>query len=102
MERVKAGSLEASVGEPAPHKAQPNIVIDERLVVEDVSPGESRRKAIQTPIKNLKIDIPDSWNGLYGDISQDPVAIALMKRLEAGTLESSIQPQTEAEMNTYR
>ena len=92
MERVKAGSLEASIGEPGPQRNLPNIVIDERLVVEEIAPGESRRKSIQTPVKNLKIDIPDSWNGLYGDISQDPIAIALMERLEAGTLESSIHP----------
>ena len=36
------------------------------------------------------MDIPEQWNGLYGDISQDPIAQSLMKRVEAGSLDASV------------
>ena len=55
------------------------------------SPTKAKvRKSAPQPLSKKKIDVPEQWNGLYGDISQDPIAQSLMKRLEAGTLDASV------------
>ena len=75
MLRLEAGSFDAGTGsDPAKNKALPKITIDECLQVQAVESTEKRRQSINSSLPNLSIDIPESWNGLYGDITKDPIA----------------------------
>ena len=91
MSRIEAGTLESSIqtNEDVVKKAANSIKIDENLLAPEIH--HTAKIAVMQNIKtSLKIDIPESWNGLHGDISRDPIALSLIKRLEAGTLEASI------------
>ena len=47
-------------------------------------------KKIKSYQPKVKMDIPPQWEGIRGDISKDPIALSLMVRLEAGSLDSSL------------
>ena len=49
-----------------------------------------------------KARIPDTWDGLNGDVSEDPIAQSLLRRFETNTLLASLNPKTEQQMKEHR
>ena len=64
------------------------IKIDVTLCVTEPVVREKLKKVSSAPSK--EIDIPDSWYGLQGDISKDPIAQSLMKRIQSGSLNEAV------------
>ena len=53
------------------------ITIDESLLAPIIK--NTAKLPVTSNIKaTLKTDIPESWNGLHGDITKDPIAQSLM------------------------
>ena len=79
MLRIEAGTLESSIQttEDVVKKAANLITIDESLLAPEIK--NTANIPVTSNIKaSLKIDIPESWNGLHGDITYDPIAQSLM------------------------
>ena len=79
MLRIEAGTLESSIQttEDVVKKAANLITIDESLLAPEIK--NTANMPVTSNIKaSLKIDIPESWNGLHGDITFDPIAQSLM------------------------
>ena len=68
-------------------------MIDEKLCVTEPVLREKLTKASSAPT-STELDVPDSWYGLLGDISNDPIAQSLMLRLKSGTVDGVVAPMT--------
>ena len=70
MSRLESGSLDASTQakEGEIRKVINHISIDENLRAPEVDNDQMTPLSLKSK-KSLKIDIPEQWNGLYGDIS---------------------------------
>ena len=62
--------------------------------MEDQPLLERRKSNLETESKP-KSRIPETWDGLSGDVSEDPIAQSLLRRFETNTLLASLNPKTE-------
>ena len=51
---------------------------------------KTKLKKVSSAPTSTELDVPDSWYGLLGDISNDPIAQSLMQRLKSGTVDGAV------------